>query len=799
MDIALFASSGRRTGRSDRSQAKAVKNAPPQPTKKKKKKKKRFTGIVYFSLLLIYLEVIFHLLMFHNLRFALIYPILGSLTLGILLGTVTRLFSRPINRLLMILFTLIICILFCAEVIYKGFFDTYFALFGVLGVAGQALDFMSSIFRTILASLIPLFFLLVLPVFFVISMAPGLISLKRKPPMVHIVSLVEALIIHIVLLIFLFIGGRDVFSGYDLYFHSFSVDESVDTLGVMTTTYLSGKNLITGGGSSAAIIEDEATDEDSAAESSGSAGASSIPEVSGVEGDAAQTTQTTIDTSPNVLNIDFDQILSDSGNSKDVASLVEYIQGRSGTNKNQYTGMFEGYNLIWITAEGLDSCIINESWTPTLYKMMTQGFYFKNYYSPLYYGSTSGGEWSNLTGTVPNNGNYVAMETAGETGLNMLFTAGKQSVRLGYKTTGWHNNSPTYYGRNLSFPNMGYEWHGSGDGYEPEINESSGKALWPQSDVHLIDQTFDQYASSEPFMTYYITVSGHVEYNFTGNAMAKRNQDKVANLTYSDKTKAYIACQLELEYAMQDLLQRLENAGIADRTLIVLAPDHVPYADMEIIDEIKGSAQDEIEAYRNCLIVYSPSMTTPVEVDKYCCSVDILPTVSNLMGWDYDSRMLVGSDILSDSEQFIIFPGLSYITDKVIYNKKAGTTTLLTDEEVDDEYIKTMSKKAYNWYTISDLLFSTDFFKYVEGQMPEVSESYKQAITNLRSGAAATNSTAATTDGTAATDSTATTTDTTGTTTDGTAATATTATDGTAATDTTGIATDANAVNGTTQ
>lgn len=765
MDIALSTVSDRPSGKattekpvqrrsqSSRSQDKRPVKSSAEP---RRQKRRRFTTIVYFSLLLVYLELMFHIFMFHNIRFALIYPILFALTLGTILGTICRLFKRKVNRILMITFTAILCVLFCAEVIYKGFFDTFFALFGVLGVAGQALDFLDSIFRTILSSLIPLLFLLVIPMVFVVFFAPRYISVKRKPPLTHMITIAEGLVIHIIMLLFLLIGGRDTFSGYDLYFHSFSVDESVDTLGVMTTTYLSGKNKITGGGSSAKILIEEPT-----GDTPSSADASDIPPASTAEGTGdtpASAPTAVVDTSPNILDIDFDKIISDSGNSKDVQSLVEYIQSKSGTNKNEYTGMFKGYNLIWITAEGLDECIINESWTPTLYKMATQGFHFKNYYSPLWYGSTSGGEWANLTGTVPNNGNYVSLENSGKIGLNMLFTAGRQATRLGYNTNGWHNNSATYYGRNLSFPNMGYEWHGTDSGYDPEVSESSGKALWPQSDIRLIDESFDTYASNEPFMTYYITVSGHVEYNFSGNAMAKRNQDKVANLTYSDAAKAYIACNLELEYAMQDLLQRLQNAGIADRTLIVLAPDHVPYSYMSdetnIVEEIKGTDLDEIESYRNTLIIYSPSMTQPVEVDKYCCSIDILPTVSNLMGWDYDSRMMVGQDILSDAEQFIMFPGLSFITDKCIYNKKQDKVTSLTGEDISEDYISQMSKKAYNWYTISDLLYSTDFYKYVESQMPAVSPDYQQAIQSLRSGASTTGAAAGTTtgDGTAAGD-----------------------------------------------
>jgi len=147
---------------------------------------------------------------------------------------------------------------------------------------------------------------------------------------------------------------------------------------------------------------------------------------------------------------------------------------------------------------------------------------------------------------------------------------------------------------------------------------------------------------------------------------------------------------------------------------------------MDLIDELSGSPKDEINAYRNTLIIYSPSMRQPVTVNKYCSSVDILPTVSNLMGWNYDSRMLIGQDILSDTEQFIMFPGLSFITDRCIYNAKTKTVSSFDGCVVDDEYLTAMKKRAYNWYTLSDLIFSTDFYQYVEPQMPEVTARTEQ-------------------------------------------------------------------------
>ena len=62
--------------------------------------------------------------------------------------------------------------------------------------------------------------------------------------------------------------------------------------------------------------------------------------------------------------------------------------------------------------------------------------------------------------------------------------------------------------------------------------------------------------------------------------MSAKNRDRVENLKYSDKTKAYIACQLEFELMLEELNADPEKAGLADKTLIVICGDHVPYNDM---------------------------------------------------------------------------------------------------------------------------------------------------------------------------------------------------------------------------
>ena len=105
----------------------------------------------------------------------------------------------------------------------------------------------------------------------------------------------------------------------------------------------------------------------------------------------------------NVLNIDFDKLISSEKNST-IKNMHSYFKTVTPTEKNDYTGMFKGKNVIMITAEAFDPIALDEDLTPTLYMMANNAFVFKNYYQPLYTVSTLDGEYQNLTSLVPKEG-----------------------------------------------------------------------------------------------------------------------------------------------------------------------------------------------------------------------------------------------------------------------------------------------------------------------------------------------------------------------------------------------------------
>lgn len=428
-----------------------------------------------------------------------------------------------------------------------------------------------------------------------------------------------------------------------------------------------------------------------------------------------------LDTSPNVLPIDFESLIANA-DSEEIIDLAEYMQSIPPTNRNEYTGMFEGYNLIYITAEGFSPYAVNEELTPTLYKLIHSGFVFENYYVPLWQTSTSDGEYVNCTGLIPDQ--QFSMRRSQNNAMPFslpAFFAGE-----GVKSYAYHDNSLSYYERNYTHPNLGYNFKACklGDLDEAtwggQVFEMENAGYWPASDLNMMEATIPEYINEERFHVYYMTVSGHMNYNFSGNRMSSKHKEEVADLPYSEEGRAYIACNMELDLALEYLIEQLEAAGKLENTVICLSADHYPYAmDVANLEELAGKPLDgSLEIYRNNLILWNSEMET-VTVEKTACSLDILPTLLNLFGFEYDSRLYVGRDILSDSTPLVIFSDRSFITDRVSYYKKGKEVTWLDGTEEDEAYYEAVKKQVKGLYNYSAGILNNDFYRYVEEALPE--------------------------------------------------------------------------------
>lgn len=288
------------------------------------------------------------------------------------------------------------------------------------------------------------------------------------------------------------------------------------------------------------------------------------------------------------------------------------------------------------------------------------------------------------------------------------FSYGNLFKDYGYSANAYHDGIYTYYNRNKSLPNMGYTYKACYHG----LNINCG--MWPQSDVEMIEATTNEYIANDRFVVYYMTVSGHLEYNFYGNNIAIKNQIYVKDLPYSDAIKAYLATQIELDKSVELLIQKLEESGKLDDTVIAISADHYPYglSSDEITEYADYIKDTKFDIHKNSFLLWNSNMEESIKIDKYASSLDILPTILNLFNAEYDSRLLMGKDILSEDEGLIIYNDRSWITSKGKYDATDEIFTPFADN-VDDEYIKQINTIVYNKFLMSKLILENDYYSKV--------------------------------------------------------------------------------------
>ncbi len=639
---------------------------------------KRIFG--YSFLNLIWLEVVYHIAVFGMNG---VHPLL-MIAFAVLLAAIETVFvglSKKRGLNLGVLWTMqgINVFLFGAQLVYHNIFTQPLLLETAFITGGDAIaDFWSIALDGIVRSLVPIICMLLPLVAMAVLLKKKLLIVEqyeKKDLMINISSILAAVVVVVVIFVGAYYSKDEFYAEYQEFY---APNEIVREHGVLA---LYSRQLMFD------LLPEKETDllawQDALSTEETEAGTEEV------------ITGPVIDTSPNILDIDFDALYENGDNNID--RMADIMLSMTPSKKNEYTGMMEGYNLVYITAEAFSPYAVSPELTPTLYQMLNSGVVVKDYYVPLWATSTSDGEYVNLTGQIPD-----GQHSFRRTQYNYFpYNLPKFFEAEGVKSYAYHNNSLSYYDRYITHPNLGYDFKAarlgklSAEAWGTKVFPMEGPREWPASDYNMMVATIPEWIDDERFYAYYMSVSGHCNYTWTGNKMAAKNRPLVEHLTCSEQMKAYIACNLELEKAMTYLVEQLTLAGKLDTTLIVISADHHPYGLQNVEAELEaftGTDLSALDIQRNCLVMWNSQMET-IEVQKTCSAIDIMPTIMNLMGFEYDSRLLAGRDILSDSPSMVVFANRSFITDKVIYDAPSGNIISRTGEEISSEYISAM--KAY--------------------------------------------------------------------------------------------------------
>ena len=571
----------------------------------------------------------------------------------------------------------------------------YFTIFRTVLVTksfGMAGDALSNYWRETLAGIgktLPCLLLLALPLvaFFLLRDHLTLSVRADAPELLALGGAVAAF--HLLAVLCLNLPSADLLTTKDLYRGILLPDVAASRFGVMTTLRLDV---------SQSLFGTDVPDDDVL-----------LPEVSG--SDVSQDVPPETVYLPNVLDIDFESLIANETD-KTLKGMHQYFGGREPTLQNEYTGMFKGKNLIMLTGEAFWIGAIHPTYTPTLYKLANEGFVFKNFYNPLWWYSTIDGEYAHCTGLIPSNqSKNSSFKITGMNKNSMYFCMGNMLSMEGYPTTAYHNHTHSYYSRHLSHPNMGYDYYGVGAGLD--VLKS-----WPESDLEMMEKTIPQaLAGEKPFHNYYMTVSGHMNYNFIGNAMSMKHRSEVADSGLSEAAQAYLACNMELDKALEYVLAQLEAAGELENTVICMSGDHYPYGldGTGAIDVLTspGTENDLIEKYRSSLILWCGSITEPIVVEKPCSSIDVIPTLCNLFGLEYDSRLIIGRDILSTAPGLVPTNKFCYVSELGKYYSNTSTFVPNEGVEVPEGYVEQTYKEVQRMVSYSSRILFNDYYRKI--------------------------------------------------------------------------------------
>ncbi len=667
----------------------------------------RLYQYILFPLVMVYYEILLRLFTKTPLFKSLFYPVIFALSAGFLLAAVTSFFRTRVRMPLTAAIMGVVAFFFGLEAVLRNTYQVYMSLSAVFSEVGNVTGNYGGDVKRALVGAIPIIILYFIPFALHLIFARRLRHHIRRRRMRYTVTL---FVLWFLLGCLGTLFASHLSGARDKYAAHFEYDTATRTFGLTEGTYLNFKYSVFGNRKAESFTITTPVPEETVEETAG---------------ETVETEQLTdsVETAYNVMDIDFDELIAETSN-QNIKSIHEYVSSLEPTNKNEYTGLFEGKNLITITAESFAMQAINEDLTPTLYRMANQGIKFTDFYQPAWGGSTTTGEYAIINGLVPTDDVNSMTDTIGE---NMYFTTGNQLQRLGYTSLAFHNGTHDYYSRYETHPNLGYDrFLAFGNGLEELTPKWS-------SDEDTIRATFDLYADNQPFNVYYMTADGHGPYlsDTEDNDFVEKYLDQVKEAlgedSYEDATLYYFCYQMELENALTALLELLEDAGIADDTVIVLCPDHYPYylaesasfgndedylADLYKVESYDGSVRD-----KTTLIIWSESIEgMNLEVDTPTSSLDILPTVSNLFGLEYDSRLLVGRDVFSDAEPLVIWADQSFLTEKGWYNADTGVFVATTDEEVTDEYLDRIKTLVENRVAFSYAVPKYDYYGILFGE-----------------------------------------------------------------------------------
>ena len=329
---------------------------------------------LYYFLIILYLEFVFHLACFKSIDF---FQVLLLLFSGVIFSVIFTFLSsitkkEKFNFAIFCIISIFLIIFFSAELVYFKIYDSFFN-FNAIVFIGAIKDGYDKVLVTILQN----------SIYIGLFLLPFVIGVINIPKKINFFNKVDSMVllglcvlsIGYSLFLVNFVNGTESYSYRKLFYDVNMPMLNVKSFGLLSSTGISVHRGMFGFIEKKEVSEDIFTNK--------------VTSLSGAT-----------DVKYNESNIDFKSLYENESN-QGIKDMHKYFDSQIPTEQSNFTGMFKGKNVIFILAESFDEIAIDKELTPTLYKMKNGGIVFNNYFSPKYPASTADGEFMLEWGLLP--------------------------------------------------------------------------------------------------------------------------------------------------------------------------------------------------------------------------------------------------------------------------------------------------------------------------------------------------------------------------------------------------------------
>ena len=413
-------------------------------------------------------------------------------------------------------------------------------------------------------------------------------------------------------------------------------------------------------------------------------------------------------------------------------------------NENRYTGILEGYNIVYVHMESMQNFLMNLKFngkevTPNLNDLARDGMFFSNFYPQVSTGTSSDAEYMMLTGLLPASSGTVFVNYSD----NVFNTIATNLTEKGYYTFSMHGNYASMWNRSNVHPKLGYQAMYYRDTFT--FNEESDvvglgindKMFFNQAveKLKIIESTYENYFGT------IITLSNHSP--FAPNEAFTLDINDYYTNEFGEQTSSCYLCNRDIgkyivsshyaDEALGEFLNYIKNSDNFNNTVFVFYGDHdakMSYRDMNYLynydyltGEIKTSddktfihydAYDHALNKKTPLILWSKNKELAKkltgEVDTIMGMYDAIPTLYNML--DIETSYVLGHDIFNiKDENIVVYPNGNYLTDKVFYNNSTGEYKILKEGIIlESDYVSERLEYAELTLDVGNAIVMYDLF-----------------------------------------------------------------------------------------